>query len=98
MTVRICSVSFKGASGIRHGVEIEAESVIEAAVKAVARFREDPWMEQAGQGTLLDIEVREPAATHSISLEQVERYLAGSSTNPTEASKKIRLKMMLMRG
>ena len=98
MPVRACSVSFKGASGIRHGVEIEAESVFEAAVKAVARFRADPWMEQVGPGTPLDIEVGEPAMKHSISLQQVEHWIASATRNPTEASKKVRLKMMLMRG
>jgi hypothetical protein len=91
-------VSFKGVSGIRHGVEVEAESVYEAAAKAVARFREDPWMEQVGPATLLDIEVREPPTTHSISLLQVERWIASATANPTEASRKVRLKMLLMRG
>ncbi len=67
-------------------------------MKGVARFRADPWMEQIAPGTMLDIEVREPATTHSISLQQVERWLASTSTNPNEASKKVRLKMMLMRG
>ncbi len=95
---RACSVSFKDERGIRHGVTVEAESVYEAAVKAVAIFRGDPWSAQVGVATVLDVEVREPSTTHAVSLQQVERWLAGTTPNPSEASRKVRLKMMLMRG
>ncbi len=100
MPTRACSVSFVGTSGIRHGVEVEADSLYEAAVKATARFRADPWMEQVGTATRLDIEIRESDATtnHSVTLKQVESWLASTSPSPHIASKKTRLKMMLMRG
>jgi hypothetical protein len=32
-----------------------------------------------------DIAIREPATTHAVSLQQVERWLAGATTNPNEA-------------
>jgi hypothetical protein len=98
MPRRACSVSFIGTSGIRHGVDVEAESLYEAAVKAIARFREDPWMEQAGNATSLDIEIPESATKLSVTLKQVESWLASTSANPHVASKKVRLKMLLMRG
>lgn len=98
MPSRACCVSFVGTSGIRHGVDVDAESVFEAAVKAIARFREDPWMEQVGSVTPLDIEIRELSTTHSVTLKQVESWLASTSTTPRVASKKVRLKMLLMRG
>jgi hypothetical protein len=98
MPTRACTVSFKGTSGIRHGVDVEAESLYEAAVKAVARFRQDPWMEQVGTATALDIEIRESATKHSVTLTQVESWLASASASPHIASKKVRLKMLLMRG
>ena len=98
MPPRACSVSFIGTSGIRHGVDVEAASLYEAAVKAIARFRADPWMEQLGIATPLDIEIRESTLTkHSVALKQVESWLASTSTSPHIASKKTRLKMMLMR-
>jgi len=98
MPTRACSVSFVGTSGIRHGVEIEAESLYEAAVKAIVRFRDDPWMEQVGNATALDIEIRESATKHVVTLKQVESWLASTSASPHVASKKVRLKMLLMRG
>ena len=89
-----------GTSGIRHGAEVEADSLYEAAIKAIARFRADPWMEQLGTATPLDIEIRESTglSKHSVTLKQVEAWLASASQSPHVASKKTRLKMMLMRG
>jgi hypothetical protein len=95
MAVRICTVSFTDGRGIRHSVHVEAESVNEAAVLAVRRFRGDPWADRIGGATVLDID-HEPSTRHSISLQQVERWLSGATSSPTEAAKKARLKMLLV--
>jgi hypothetical protein len=42
------------------------------------------------------VEVREPSTKHSISLEQVERWLSSVNKSPHQASKKAKLKMMLV--
>jgi hypothetical protein len=97
VAVRACVVSFTGVSGIRHSVEVTAESLYEAAVLAVTRFRQDIWGEAISSGTKLDIEIRDAATTHSITLQQVERWLA-SPGSPYEASRKARLKLMLVQG
>jgi hypothetical protein len=97
VALRTCTVSFKDMRGIRHSVDVEAESLYEAAVLAVQRLRRDPWTEQVGNATVLDIEIREPATTHSLTIQQVERWLAGKTTNPNEALKKAKLKMMLVK-
>jgi hypothetical protein len=39
-----------------------------------------------------------PGTIHAVLLQQVERWLAGATTNPNEASKKVKLKMLLMKG
>jgi hypothetical protein len=95
VALRACIVSFRGASGIRHSLELEAETLYEAAVIAIARFRQDIWGEAIGTGTILEVEVREPSAKHSLTLQQVEHWLA-SPGNPYQASKKAKLKMMLV--
>jgi hypothetical protein len=95
VAVRTCVVSFLGPSGIRHSVEVEAETLYEAAVLAVTRFRQDIWGEAVTAGTTLDVEVREPSTTHSLTLQQVERWLASPGT-PHDASRKARLKLMLV--
>jgi hypothetical protein len=96
VTLRVCTVGFKDVRGIRHSADVEAESLFEAVVLAVRRFRQDPWIQQVGSATVLDVEVREPSTKHSISLQQVERWLAGATTNPTEAMKKAKLKVILV--
>jgi hypothetical protein len=98
MPARSCEVSYKDHRGIRHVAEVQAESLYEAACMAVKIFRGDPWLERIGPATVLDVEVREPGTKHSISLQQVERWLAGTTRSPSEATKKARLKMMLVTG
>ena len=88
MPLRICAVSFADVRGIRHTVEVQAESLFEAAILGVRTFRGDPWIEHVGLATVLDIEVREPAAKHAITMMQVERWLEGASTSRTKGSRK----------
>jgi len=95
VAVRTCTVSFTGPSGIRHSVDVEAESLYEAAVLATCRFRKDIWGEAVASGTTLDMEIREPATRHSLTLKQVERWLA-SPGSPYDASRKAKLKLMLV--
>lgn len=96
MGLKLCAVSFTDMRGIKHSAEVEAESLYEAAVQGIRRLNQDPWMERIGRGTKLEIEVREPAVKHALSVEQVERWLAGATKNPTEATKKAKLKLLLV--
>ena len=98
VSVRTCDVSYKDHRGIRHSCSLDAESLFEAVCLAVTIFRQDPWLERVGSSTVLDVEVREPGTKHAISLQQVERWLDGATTSPSEASRKARLKMMLATG
>jgi hypothetical protein len=96
MSLKACAVSFTDIRGIRHTAEVEADSLYEAAVQGIRRLNQDPWIERIGPGTKLEIEVREPAVKHALSVEQVERWLAGATKNPTEATKKAKLKLLLV--
>ena len=89
-------MSFVDGRGIRHAVDVEAESLYEAVVHGVCRLSADPWLEKIGPATKLDVEVRDPGSAHTISLQQVERWLASVNKTPGEASKKAKLKMMLV--
>jgi hypothetical protein len=46
---------------------------------------------------VLDVEVREPSTKHSLTLQQVERWLDGATSSPLEASNKATLKMLMVR-
>ena len=93
MNVRACTVSFEDRRGVRHSVEVEAESLYEAAVLGIRRLSEDPWIEKIEPATMLRVEVRAPTVAHALSLEQVERWLAGPPLSPHAKAK---LKMMLV--
>ena len=97
MALRVCTVSFKDVRGITHGVDVEAESLYEAAVIGIQRLSEDPWGERIGVGAQIEVVVREPGSRHVLSLKQVERWLASAAANPLEATKKAKLKMILTR-
>ena len=96
MALKQCAVSFTDVRGIRHTADVEAESLYEAAVQGIRRLNQDPWIERIGPGTRLEVEVRAPSARHTLSVEQVERWLAGATANPTEATKKKKLKLLLV--
>jgi hypothetical protein len=96
MPVRRCAVSFVDRSGIRHTAEVEAESLYEAAVLGIRRLNEDVWTERIGPATVLEVEVRDPGTTHRLTRQQVERWLATVNASPGDASRKAKLKMMLL--
>lgn len=85
-------VSFVDVSGIRHSVEVQADSLDEAAVLAVRTFRQhdcDP-----GELTDLQIEVRS-SVTHTIPLRRVKDWLRAGAKSPREAVMKERLRELL---
>ena len=57
MPVRLCSVGFKSAMGVSHSVDVEAETLYEAAALGLARLKKDGWIEGLGPGTRLEIQV-----------------------------------------
>jgi hypothetical protein len=98
VAVRTCVVSYEDARGIRHGVEVEAESVYEAAVLGIRALREDPWLEPIGTTTMMEIALAHSEAKHAVSVQQIENWLARPAANMREASKKAKLKMVLVQG
>jgi len=95
MPLRTCTVTFTDVRGIRHGVDVQAESLFEAAVLALQILRKDGWVEQIGPSTKLEVEVREPCTKHTVTMLQVQRWLDGAAPGPNERVKKDRLKGML---
>ena len=95
MPPQFCSVSFKDERGIRHAVEVHAESLFEAAILAIRAFRKAPWIDGVGPAMPLEIEVRAPLTKHTITLAQVHRWLDGAVNSPNEMVKKQKLKDLL---
>ena len=94
-TERLCIVSYTDAHGIKHSVDVTAESLFEAAVLGVKRLRAGDWNDPPGQSARLEIEVRHPGVTHTVTLQQVARWLNGASGSPAESMKKVHLRDLL---
>ena len=82
MPWRLCTVSFQSPTGVRHGVDVEAETVYEAAGIGLARLTSDGWIQGFGPGSRLKIQVREPSTVHSLRVQQLHRCVDGVATSP----------------
>jgi hypothetical protein len=66
-------VSFQDSGGVRHAVEVGAETLYEAAVLGLKSFREDDCA--PGPAAHLAIEVRGPSVTHTVVARKIEEWL-----------------------
>ena len=57
MALRTCTVSFTFASGVRHSVEVTAESIYEAAALGVSALKSDGWGDAIAPGTEFEVQV-----------------------------------------
>jgi hypothetical protein len=80
---RSCVVTLTDSRGIRHSVEVTAESLFEAGVLAVSVLRNAGWVEEApGLASRLEVEVREPVVKHTVMLAQLQRWANGATGSP----------------
>jgi hypothetical protein len=90
---KTCLVSFKDADGFRHTVEIEAEGLYEAAAVAARSFADASFPPRSGSE--LEIEVKAPAVTHTITMNRVSAWVNGVAKSPKDKLLKDRLKEVL---
>ncbi len=88
-------VSIRDIRGIRHSIEVTAASLFEAAAMGLAALKNDPWTDPIGTAATLEIEVREPAVRHTVSVLQIERWLQGATSSPNERVMKDKLRALL---
>jgi hypothetical protein len=87
-----CIVSYLDTDGIRHTVEVQADSLYEAVVLGVKTLREHDWA--PADISKLEIEIRS-SVTHEITLKKVRQWLGGGARSPKEAVTKERLRELL---
>jgi hypothetical protein len=91
--VKACLVSYTDPDGFRHSVEVQADSLYEAVPLAAQSFANAGF--PPTQGTMLDIEVKAPAVTHSVKLNRVQAWVNGVAKSPADKTLKDRLKDLL---
>jgi hypothetical protein len=97
VAVRTCIVSFKGERGVGHSVEVSAETLYEAAAMALSVLREDEWAQAIGPGTQLEVRVKAPETTHTVTVSQIQRWCDGVAVSPDELIRRQRVKELLVR-
>ena len=94
---RTCVVSFLDSGGIRHSVEVAAESLCEAAAFGVREFRQHCWIDamEPDTATPLTINVKAPSTTHEVSIRQLERWVGSSAKSPKDTILRMRVPELL---
>jgi hypothetical protein len=90
--VASCVVSYLDTEGLKHTVQVEAQSLYEAAVLAIRIFRQHQC--EPGQVSTLEVEVRS-SVIHTITPKKIYEWLNGGSKTPKEAVMKERLRSLL---
>jgi len=70
----VCIVSYLDTEGLRHTVEVEAQSLYEAAFLAFRTFKQHEC--EPGDINKLEVEIRS-SVTHTITLKKVRQWLNG---------------------
>jgi len=92
---KTCLVSFTGPTGIRHSVEVTAETLYEAAALGLNLLRSDDWVQALAPGTEIQVRVCHPSTSHTVTLAQLRRWCDGVAVSPDEILKKNRLRALL---
>jgi hypothetical protein len=90
---RTCTVSFTDTNGLRHSVNVQAETLYEAVALAVRAFREHQCAPTPM--TAFEIEARSPAVTHTVTMRKVGDWLRSWAKSPADRIMKERLKGMM---
>ena len=53
------------------------------------------WVDAIAPGTELDVQVREPATSHRLTVQQIRRWCDGVAVSPDETLKRRRLRQLL---
>jgi hypothetical protein len=95
MGKKTCRVSFTDADDIAHVVQVEAESLYEAAVLGLRSLNRSDWIEVIGPYTRITVRVKEPPAEHFVMFAQLNQWLERAPRNAAEDAKKKKLKQLL---
>jgi len=95
VALRTCTVSFVDYRGIRHSIDVTAETLFEAAAAGVVLLKREDWGEPIVRGTAIDVEVRTPAVTHRLTLAQVQQRCDGAAVSPDEVMRRQRVRALI---
>ena len=92
---RTCVVSFSDSTGVRHRVDVTAETLYEAAALGLKLLREHAWASPIGPATRLEVRVSHPTITHEVTVLQLHKWSESTAVTPDERVRKDRVRTML---
>ena len=90
--IRSCRVSYQDPDGIRHSVEVTAETLYEAAVLGIKALQ---LANGSSAPIMIDVTVKAPETTHTIKTTALSSWLSGHGRSPREQMLKVRLRELL---
>jgi hypothetical protein len=81
---------------MEHAVDVQADSLYEAAVRGLSALRATGWVQHSGLSRNIRIEVREPATVHTLPFSRLESWLYNQS-NPRDFANRAKLRELLIR-
>jgi len=93
--VKSCLVSSIDSRGVKHSVEVTADTLFEADALGLAALKRNGWTDAMGIATRLTVEIREPVVSHQVSLPQIQGWLQGATSSPNERLREDRLRELL---
>jgi hypothetical protein len=94
--LRSCRVSYQDGDGIRHSVEVTAETLYEAAVLGMTALRAAGWLN--APNLTIEVTVKAPETTHSIRGAVLAAWLSRAGKSPREQVLKSRLLELMRNG
>jgi hypothetical protein len=77
MALRTCTVSFTGPTGVRHSVQVTAETLYEAAITGLHLLRQEQWGDNIAPGTPVTMAVANPSNAHTVNVAQLCAWAEG---------------------
>jgi hypothetical protein len=96
MPVRSCRVTTKDMDGVKHTVEVTAETLYEAVALGLVALRGNDWVMGIAQGlNTVQVSVVDIPIEHSVKIQDFHDWLERSTGAPREISKRLRIKTIL---
>jgi hypothetical protein len=96
MPVRSCRVTIKDMDGVKHTVEVTAETLYEAVALGLVALRGNDWVMGIAQGmNTVQVSVVDIPIEHSVKIQDFHEWLERSTGAPREISKRSRIKTIL---
>jgi len=96
MALRTCRVTCRDIDGVKHTVEVSAESLYEAVARGLAAFRSADCAGEIGHGqTTITVAVMQLEVEHKVRMRDFEAWLESNGRSPAEMALKYRLRELL---